>query len=459
VTQSPVRDFGDFIGWAGARDWGLVYAGLDPNHALGLDRLVPGCRLATFDRSPALELLRESGTSTYSPPAAFHDAAPSRSTVALLSEEGAARFVGEVGEPNLLVFKTSHSLERLCARRGWRLLASQAKTSRKWENKLRFQELAAEVGVRTPRSVVADLRTLDFATATSAVGLPFVLQSAYGYGGRRTYLVADSRAYAAVGAAGLPPNCRLTEYVPGVPTTVNACVTAVGVAVGPEIVQLTGIPQLTPYELGSCGNDWAGASAHGYAVGDIASAVRRIGLAMAEHGFLGIFGVDLVRDRSGRPHVIEVNPRLVASIAMHTQLEMSAGRLPLLARHLLAFLAPNQDEAPLEPHGDPLEGLQLIAYHTGAPARVSAETRTGIYRVPKGDEGAALLRPGVHVSDVRESTEALVLGPAPVRRLSSGSEWLRVQFARAPSWEAAGLLPNHSAMLAQFAEQFVSTEE
>jgi hypothetical protein len=180
---------------------------------------------------------------------------------------------------------------------------------------------------------------------------------------------------------------------------------------------------------------------------------------MAGHGFRGIFGVDLVRDDSGRPHVIEVNPRLVASIAMHTQLEMSAGRLPLLARHLLAFLAPNQDEAPLEPHGEPLEGAQLIAYHTGGPARVSAETRTGIVRVPKRDEEAAFLRPGVHVSDVRESTEALVLGPAAERRLSSGSEWLRVQFARVTGWEPAGLLPIHSAMLAQFAEHFVNTEE
>ncbi|MFN8424580.1 MAG: hypothetical protein U0470_14790 [Anaerolineae bacterium] len=125
-----------------------------------------------------------------------------------------------------------------------------------------------------------------------------------------------------------------------------------------------------------------------------------------------MFGVDAVQGADGDLYAIEVNPRLIASIALFTQLEIAAGRLPLLARHVLAHLDPDADDAPLDLHHEPLPGAQIAAQRrpgavhrpdrrrerrgrsprtTGAPAaRASASLVALAYRVDRVPEGAAL---------------------------------------------------------------------
>jgi hypothetical protein len=293
--------------------------------------------------------------------------------------------------------------------------------------------------VPLPRSEIRNPRELTFPEAADAVGAQFVLQSAHGYGGRRTYLVSSPEEHAEATADIRAPECRIAEFVAGTPTTLNACVTARGVAVGPEIVQITGQPSLTPYELGSCGNDWEAALRLGFPYVDAADTVRRLGTSLAEAGYRGIFGVDLIRRPEGGLVVVEVNPRFVASIALHTQAEIEEGRLPLLARHLLAFMAPELDGASLEEHSEPLAGAQYIAYHTGPePAEVSGAARTGAISLDRRSDQSAI-RPALFVSELEGPKEALALAPAEGRRVRTGSEYLRLQMAAAPHAEPDAL--------------------
>jgi hypothetical protein len=160
---------------------------------------------------------------------------------------------------------------------------------------------------------------------------------------------------------------------------------------------------------------------------------------MAEQGFRGVFGLDFVMADDGRAYLIEVNPRLVASIALFTQLEAAAGRLPLLARHILAFLDPEADRAPLDGNAEPVQGGQVILHNLGhRTAQVARTVDAGACRL----SGGALVgrRPALVAGELAPD-EWLVLSPQASRPVSAGGAWGRLQTAAAVASSAGELLP------------------
>ncbi len=466
VQRHGVRAPEAFAAWAAEHARGLTFAGPDPHYGIGLERLVPGYRIASAYPAPALDILGAQGVEVFAlaepDPARARDlradaAAGARGlrelgTADLLADPGAAAFIdgpqragasmGAPRLPGLLVFKTSHAIESLCRRRGWPLLCAPAGVSRRWENKVTFRALADALGLRQPPGLGLDLAGATYAGVAEILGPCFVLQAAHGYSGARTYLVADADAFDAAVRALRAPTVRATAYILGTPLTLNACVTARGVAVGAPFVQITGDPRLTRYPLGACGNDWVAGTVLDLDPAPFVDVARRVGGALAGEGYRGVFGLDFVREPDGRLMVIEVNPRLVASIALYTQLELAAGRLPLLARHVLAFVDPEADRAPLDLHLAPVAGAQVILHHVGgAPGTVSGHFTTGVHRLASAMGGLDFARPAVRVDALADSEEMLVLAPAPGRRIEPGQAWARIQLRRRAVDGAGALLP------------------
>lgn len=455
--MTPVADLQGFRRWMLARAPAVAFAGPDPHYALGLDELVPGLRLACAEDVPACDLLRGAGRAVWTPPGGAPAAAPDgdepegaatdgearRSAAAVLADPRAAAFVGGPGTA-VVVFKVSHELERLAAARGWRLVAAPAALSRRWENKVAFLDLAAAAGVRLPDAVALDLADADHASLAARLGPVFVLQAAHGYAGNRSVRVAGPGDLARARRGLRARRVRATAWVEGAAMTVNACVTAGGVAVAAPFEQVTGLPALTPYPLGSCGQCWA-ADVEG--AGAMVAAATALGRALAGDGYRGFFGVDFVVAPGGDVRVIEVNPRLVASVAAFTQLELLAGRLPLLARHLLAWLDPEADVAPLDAHRAPLAGGQLVVHNVAdAPARLRGPVAAGVY-----DALAAgpprWLRSATHLAEVPGDGEILVLPASHALPIPAHGAWARVQ-ARTPLAAPGGaLVPAASALV------------
>ncbi len=407
---------------------------------------MPGYRVASVDAPPALTVLAQAGVETF----AVDDGDErrgqvARSVQAMLMTPETRAFIGRRAPARLVVFKTNAMVERICREHGWELLAAPAGLSRRWENKVAFRELAAELGLRQPPGLIVDVGETDYGAIARRLGSSFVLQSPHGYSGSRTRLVRDDAEFAGAVRALRAPHVRATAYLPGQPLTLNACVTARGVAVSAPFVQVTGKPALTRYRLGSCGNDWS--AAQGLAIDPLpyVHAAEKIGSALADGGYRGVFGVDFVVGDDGQPVVIEVNPRLVASIALYTQLELLAGRLPLMARHILAFLAPELDEAPLDAHWTPVDGAQIILHNLSSQsAEATQELGTGVL---SADEAGRLsvVRASAHVSDLARG-EHLLLAPGRGRVVSSGQELGRIQ-SRGPLVTPSGrLLPGVAAL-------------
>lgn len=451
MSGAELRGPADLPDWARAVGLDLCFAGPDPHYGIGLEALLPAYRIACVEATPAVAILRAAGL----PVLALEDSnpAPPRpavepSTEALLADPRAAAFIGPGPGRRLLVFKTSHRIETLCAARGWELLAAPARLSRRWENKLVFRDLAEQLGLRQPPGRVVDLAETAYPELARELGPHFVLQAAHGYSGARTYAVRGEADFRAAAEALRQRSVRATAFIAGLPLTLSACLTARGVATGAPCRQVTGLPALTRYPLGSCGNDWPAAEALGLDPAPFVDVARVVGGALAGEGYRGLFGLDFVLAEDGGLFLIELNPRLVASVALQTQLELIAGRLPLLARHLAAFVDPEADRAPLDLHLGPLEGGQVIL-HNLAPAarRLGATPGTGVYGWDAGADQALFRRPGVRVDDLAAPGEVLVLAPAPGRPVSGGHAWSRLQTRGSVMDADGGLRPEIARMV------------
>lgn len=485
AASAVVRTTADFAAWAASHARGVTYAGPDPHYGIGLEGVLPGYGIVCFDDTPAATVLRGAGVAVFCPGAAEPiptdvaaagredaDALPAlgaapdrdpssepRGTPALMARADvrrwlAARAAGLDGPLPLLVFKPSHRLEALSAAAGWRLLAAPAALARRFENKAAFRALADELGLAQPPGRIVERADMRYGALAAALGPRLVVQAPYGYAGMQSHVVADDDALAAALAGSRSPTWRVAALVDGLPLSVNACATARGVAVGAPFLQLTGLPAVTPYPLGSCGQDWSVMAALDVDVDGVADIARRLGVAMAAAGFRGVFGVDVVQARDGRLLAIEVNPRLIASIALYTQLELADGRLPLLARHLLAHLDPEADQAPLDAGAGPLAGGQVVAHHVGgAPFRAAQGVAAGIWRVPSAPPPPRpVIRPAVRIDGVGAG-EALVLPPAPGRDVAFGQAYARLQFAgRGPARPDGALDAGVDALLRRVAE-------
>jgi hypothetical protein len=368
-----VSHLNSFMQWAADHLTGLTYVGPDPHHGLGLEAVVPGYA-AVGNRSPILAVLAERGIRVMD-----LDVDGAGDALALLALPEVLRFIAQGGpRVPLFVFKSSDRLEAHARAAGLNLLSSRAARARRWENKVAFADRAVSLGLRVPDwRIVSGAREVE--QARRELGGDVVIQAPHGYAGARTLRATDSRQVAEATRQLRSPRLRVGPTISGEPWTLNACVTGRGVAASAPTYQLTGVPSLTRRALGACGND---GTLRSTAAPDMLEAARTLGAALAADGFAGLFGVDFVVEPTGAAWLLEVNPRLVSSIGLATQLEVAAGRLPLLARHFMALVDPQADDAPLDIAADAgLGGSQIVLHNLeDGPMMVTGKVACGAWR-------------------------------------------------------------------------------
>ena len=272
------------------------------------------------------------------------------------------------GNDLVLAFKPSARLERS----GFRFALAPAAIAGAIENKLNLPELATLAGVNIAPQGRVRAGDISFAELSARFGLPFVAQSPRGFAGRRTFQIDTAADWESVTGELKGRPMKIASWAAGRPGTSNAVVDRFGtVVVSAPILQLTGDPDLTPYSLGSCGNDftWRPSPNPGDLPAKIAEA---LGPVLARRGFHGHFGIDWVWDGT-QCTLIEINARLTASFALyvshrpqllHAHLAASAGEpieparlLPVDAGQLVIYNVSGEDQTPLSgPHSWPAPG-------------------------------------------------------------------------------------------------------
>lgn len=282
---------------------------------------------------------------------------PEATTLSLLGTDEAVAAIPKGAR--LLVFKPSRRLEERAAALGASLAHSPASIAQGLENKLALEGIAAEAGIALPAQRKIRVRDDLSFDALSPDGAPVVVQSPRGFMGKRTWRVSSAAEWAPVRATLRGRPAKVTQFVTGRPGTVNAVVDHAGATlVTAPIVQVTGEPWLTPFPLGSCGNDFTWRPLPHPGDGP-ATLVQRLGPVLAARGYRGHFGIDVVVEKTPGGSVtwlIEINPRLTASMALY------AAWCPVLAHaHVDAVSGealPQTGELP------PVRGGQLIVHNT-----------------------------------------------------------------------------------------------
>jgi hypothetical protein len=120
---------------------------------------------------------------------------------------------------------------------------------------------------------------------------------------------------------------------------VEAVLTRHGTVVGPFMTDLTGYPELTPYQGGWCGNDlFPGALSDEHRQRAV-TLVRRLGDRLGREGYRGFFEVDVLVDLdTDEVYLGELNPRISGASSITNVTAGAYADIPLFLFHLLEYM-------------------------------------------------------------------------------------------------------------------------
>jgi hypothetical protein len=410
--------------------------------AAGLQRALPETALVCISGCDAIDVLRGRGTEVFCLSEEIGaEATVGMSSLELLQHPATARFFGALGPAAVLSFKPSERIAHAVDALGGHLVAASSSAARAYENKLAFIAAAERAGVPRPRWEARALPA-DFASIAGDLGTPIVVQGPRGNAGQRTWLVHDQEELDAVSARE-KGTVRIAEYVEGLPfTATGVSFSSSGSGLDrtrlPALIepcrQVTGVDWLTPEHLGSCGNAWGEPGLDPFR-GEIERCVQALGADLAANNYRGLYGVDFVLAEDG-PLVIEVNPRMVASLPVATELEVEAGRAPLVLLHLLEILDADLAQLDGEVTTSPVEAATQVILHR-LPGDMTRNARSGVYGISAGS--ATFMREGAGLEDLQGGGEMLLLLRRPREPVTDGKEFARVYSRSADGENTPGL--------------------
>ena len=242
----------------------------------------------------------------------------------LLSQPSTINFIKETTKKSghqaaIIPFKPSAKIDIICRQNHWISVSNPAPLNRLLEDKIKFPniiknipQLPFTIAPYTKQNVDNLLKKHD----------SLVVQTHLGWAGNSTKLISkfDSTI--------IPINtlCKFTPYLRGYSLLNNCCLLSSGLLQSPPALQFTGLPQYTTNPFATVGRQWPSMAPH------FAKILIKI-------KYKGFFGLDFFVTQN-KVYLLECNPRLTASFAFYTNIEIKAKITPLFYYHLLEFTNP-----------------------------------------------------------------------------------------------------------------------
>lgn len=245
------------------------------------------------------------------------------STAQLLVHDDFQQFMKD-GATDILVFKNNLNIENLVKERGWKILNPQADLAEKIENKIsQVQWLGTLAKKYLKESKILKCGEIHYENEE------IVLQWAHGHTGEGTILVKSTEELEKIKAKFSERLARITPYISGPSFTLNVITAKNTISPGNISYQITGLQSFTDGTFSTIGNDWhiphkiLTAEERKYII-DMAI---EIGKKMFQSGWLGLFGIDIIKDqKNGGIYLIEINARQPASTTYESYLQQRKTR-------------------------------------------------------------------------------------------------------------------------------------
>jgi len=262
----------------------------------------------------------------------------------LLVHPKVVKYINKLNKPKnnlgLVVFKNTIAIEKTCQTNGWRLVNPPAALAGTVEEKISQAKWLGELAKYLPPHKIILGKDLKWS------GTPFVVQFNRAHTGNGTLLITSSTDVIALSRQLPARELRVTEYITGTMITNNNVVAGKRILSSTPYLQITGLSPYTTRQFATIGNDWT-------ITRRILSArekreyeemVLRIGEQLRQAGWVGLYGVDAIREtKTGKIYLIEINARQPAGAVYESALqqrEQKAGAtgLTTIEAHYLALL-------------------------------------------------------------------------------------------------------------------------
>jgi hypothetical protein len=247
---------------------------------------------------------------------------------------------GDGGKVAFLMF--DEETEILARELGLDVAFPAASLRHRMDSKIETTRLGNEAGVPSVPNTMGRADSYHEAlelAAAAGLGSDLVIQTPYGDSGQTTFFVASEDDWDADAKKMVGQELKVMQRIDPRECAIEGVITRHGTLVGPLMAELTGFPELTPYDGGWCGNDvFPDVLTH-----DQRRLARERTFAMGERlraeGYRGYFELDFLADaNSGEIYLGELNPRVTGASSITNVTAVAYGDMPLFLFHLLEFM-------------------------------------------------------------------------------------------------------------------------
>ena len=338
----------------------------------------------------------------------------------LLGHKEVVDFIGGRGPGGKVAFLMfDQETETLARELDLQVAFPPAELRHRMDSKIETTRLGDEAGVPSVPNTMGRADTyrevLDLAGA-AGLGTDLVIQTPYGDSGQTTFFVATEDDWKQDEKKIVGHDLKVMTRIDPRECAIEGVITRHGTLVGPLMAELTGFPELTPYDGGWCGND---------VFPDVLTEQQRLlarqrtfamGERLRAEGYRGYFELDFLADAdSGEMYLGELNPRVTGASSITNVTAVAYGDMPLFLFHLLEFMDVEYEIDVDELNqrwahpGNVDEWTQFILKQTDEAVELITEApSSGIWQMD-GDRGIAFSRRDTDWHTVGDGSEAFYL--------------------------------------------------
>ena len=246
------------------------------------------------------------------------------------------------GTPMVAMVFFDEETEQICKELGYELILPPDELRRRLDSTIITTQLGNEAGAPSVPNALGRASTFAELTALAGrnkLGTDLVVQTPYGHSGKTTFFIKSEKDWQKSEKEIVGQDVKVMKRINHKAAAVEACITRHGTVVGPFMSDLTGYPELTPYQGGWCGNDLfpdALSEAHRATA---VEHVRRLGDRLSDEGYRGFFELDVLVDTdTDTVYLGELNPRISGASSMTNVTAGAYADVPLFLFHLLEFV-------------------------------------------------------------------------------------------------------------------------
>lgn len=235
----------------------------------------------------------------------------------------------------IVPFKPSAKLDLICKKNNWLNISNPSQLNRTLEDKIKFTEFCTSNNIPIIPAKIITLSKTEFEKSQKEFVNELVLQTHFGWAGNSTHF---ANKWEDIEDKIVPGTVtKISPFLKGYSLLNNCCLTSLGLIQSPPALQYTGLVQFTQNPFTTVGRQWPCLASNSIQE-KIKNISEKFSSAISDLNYKGFFGLDFFIDQNDNVYLLECNPRLTASFAFYTDIEIHNQIIPLFFFHLLEFL-------------------------------------------------------------------------------------------------------------------------